>query len=183
MRKAKPILAVLSVQLLIAVLLTLVNPVGEYIVRTKGTEYTFATEAVEIYGDYEDYVEIQCPIKHSFDKNQAYDYYDRQYAIIEADENGLSYIAALSDNPPESGVWLGTEKDSFHQFNRYYKRIDYNLYKKAEESADFFDTKVSGFSDEYETTVSVYVYKGKAVLNEIRVNGVEIQEFFKSLGK
>ena len=51
MRKAKPILAVLSVQLLIAVLLTLVNPVGEYIVRTKRTEYTFATEAVEIYGD------------------------------------------------------------------------------------------------------------------------------------
>lgn len=181
MRKAKPILILLSVQLLIAVSLALVNPISDYIVRTKGTEYTFATEAAEIYGDYEDFVEIHCPVKHGFDKEKAYDYYDRQYAIIEADENGLSYISALSDNPPESGVWLGTEKDSFHHYNWYYKRIDYNLYKRAEESTDFLAAKMSGFSDEYEITVSVFVYKGKAVLNEIRVNGVAIEEFFRSL--
>ena len=46
-------------------------------------------------------------------------------AIIETDENGLSYISALTDNPPESGDWLGTERDSFHHYNWYNKRIDY----------------------------------------------------------
>lgn len=181
MRKAKPILIVLSVQFLIAVSLALVNPISDCVVRTKGTEYTFATEAAEIYGDYEDFVEIQCPIKHSFDKEQAYDYYDKQYAIIETDENGLSYISALSDNPPESGDWLGTEKDSFHHYNWYYQNIDYNLYRIAEESADFLAAKISGVSDEYEITVSVFVYKGKAVFNEILVNGVEIEEFLSNL--
>ena len=181
MRKAKPILIVLSVQLLIAVSLALINPVSDYIVRTKGTEYTFATEAAGIYGDYEDFVEIQCPIKHSFDKEQAYDYYDKQYAIIETDENGLSYISALTDNPPESGDWLGTERDSFHHYNWYNKRIDYNLYRIAEGSTDFLAAKISGLSDEYEITVSVFVYKGKAVVNEIMVNGVEIEEFLNKL--
>lgn len=178
MRKAKTILIVLSIQLLIAVSLSLINPISDYIVRIKGSEYTFATEYVEHYGDFTDFVEIQCPIKHGFDKELTYDYYDKQYAIIETDENGLSYISELSDNPPEKGDWLGTEKDHFTHFTWYSQKIDYELYeKKAEELFVDFDWKSKRLSDGYEMTVNVSIYKGKAVLNEIRVNGIEIEEF------
>ncbi|MBQ8782816.1 MAG: hypothetical protein IJZ57_03490 [Clostridia bacterium] len=180
MRKAKPIIIVLSIQLLIAVSLALVNPISDYIVRTKGTEYTFAIEGAEIYGDYTTFVELQCPLKLGFDKDLD-NYYDRQYAIIETDESGLSYISALSDNPPEKGDWLGTPKDSFHHFSWYNKKLDYEIYREAEESTDFFAAKLTGVSDEYEITVSVFVYKGKAVLNEIQVNGVEIEDFLNKI--
>ncbi len=180
MRKVKPIIIVLSIQLLIAVSLSLINPISDYIVRSKGTEYTFATEGAEIYGDYTTFIELQCPIKHSFDKDLT-NYYDKQYAIIETDENGHSYISVLSDNPPEKGDWLGTEKDSFHHFNWYNKKLDYNLYRMAEESTDFLAAKLTGMSDEYEITVSVFVYEGKAVLNEIQVNGVEIEDFLNRI--
>lgn len=182
MRKAKVILIVISIQLLVAVSLALINPVGDYIVRTKGTEYIFLTEGVEIYGDYTTFMELQCPIKMEFDKDRN-DYYDKQYAIIKTDKNGLSCISELSDNPPPKGDWLGTAKNDFHHFCWYSQKIDYNLFSKAEEIVAYSDEKMWHVSDEYEITLNVSVYKGKAVMNEIQINGVEIEEFLNTVVK
>ncbi len=181
MRKAKSVIILISIQFLIAIALTLINPVSDYIVRTKGTEYIFLTDSVELYGDFSDYVELSCSIKIGFDKELVYDYYAKQYAIIETDENGLSYISGVSDNQPREGAWLGNKTDSFHHFTWHSKTIDYDLFSKAEEIAAYSDEKMWHISDEYEITLNISVYKGKAVLNKILIDGIEVEEFLNDL--
>ena len=182
MRKSKPVIILLSIQLLVAVTFALVNPINDFIIRTKGTEYTFKTQEAALYGDFTDFVEIQCHIKYGFDYDR-FEYYPEQYAIIETDENGFAYISDLSDVQPESGDWLGTEKYRFEYYNWYCKELDYRLYKLGIENTTFFDRKHLNFSDEYEITVNVSVYKGKTVLNEILVDRVEIEEFLENSGE
>lgn len=179
MRKSKPVIILLSIQLLIAVTFALINPINDFIIRTKGTEYTFATQEAALYGDFTDFVEIQCHIKYGFDYDR-FEYYPEQYAIIETDENGISNISALSDVKPENKDWLGTEKKPFGFYNWYTQKLDYELYEKGVKNTSFFDRSSLTFSDEYDITVNVSVYKGKAVFNEILVDGVEIEKFIEN---
>lgn len=177
MRKSKPVITLLSIQLVLAVALALVNPVNDYIIRTKGTEYTFAVHESWLTGDFVNYVEANCYLDFGFDFDR-FDYHSEPYAVISTDKNGLSYISELSETPPENGDWVGTEEEPF-DYVCYYSsdKIDYELI----ENTDLFDSNSFDFSDKYEITVRVSVYKGKTVLNAFLVNGVEIGEFLKNI--
>lgn len=179
MRKPKPVVILLSVQLIFAIALAFVNPVKDYLIRKNGTEYTFATQEAFLTGNFIDSVTAECHIKYGFDYDR-FEFYPQPYAIIETDENGLAYISALSDTPPESGDWLGTEKNHFYCFNFYSKELDFNLYENALKNTDLFDESFE-FSDKYEITVNISVYKGETVLNAILINGVEIGEFLENI--
>ena len=95
MRKLKPVVILLSIQLVIALSLTLINPVSDYVIRRKGTEYTFAVEEAWLTGDFVSYVEANCYIEFRFVYDR-FEYHPENYAIIETDENGISYISSLS---------------------------------------------------------------------------------------
>lgn len=175
MRKSKPVIILLSIQLVIALSLALINPVSDYVIRRKGTEYTFSVEEAWLTGDFVNYVEANCYIEFRFDFDR-FEYHPENYAIIETDENGISYISKLSEIPPENGNWLGTEEKEFDWFCCYSSnKLDYSLIENAFKNIDLFED--FSFSDSYEITVKVSVYKGKAVLNSFLVDGVEIEEF------
>ncbi len=178
MRKSKPAVILLLIHLAIALSLALINPVSDYIIRQKGTEYTFAVDEAWLTGDFINYIEANCYLEFRFGFDR-FEYHPENYAIIETDENGISYISALSETSPESGDWLGTEEKPFDWFCYYSSdKIDYELIENAFKNIDLFDD--FNFLDSYEITVKVSVYNGKAVLNSFLVDGVEIEEFFKN---
>lgn len=173
MHKKHSVFILLSIQLAAAVILALINPIGDYIVRSKGTEYTFEASPVSCYGDYTDKMYICCHAKYAFDHNRFTD--SRNYAVIETDKNGLSYISELTDTRPESS-YLGTKHKSHLYFDNFTQELDYNIFKKSfKMNPPLFDRDSA--SDGYNFTFKAYVYNGKAVLDKILVNGIEINEF------
>ena len=92
--------------------------------------------------------------------------------------NGISYISSLSETKPECGDWLGTEEKSFDYFCYFAsEKLDYD---SVESAFDINPVSDSELSEKYDITVSVSVYKGRAVLDKFLVNGTEIEEFLKS---
>lgn len=179
MRKSRSVIILLSIQLIIALSLALINPVSDYVIRRKGTEYTFAVEEAWLTGDFVSYVEANCYIEFRFGYDR-FEYHPENYAIIETDKNGISYISKLSGIPPENGDWLGTEEKPFDWFCCYSSdKLDYGPFKNAFKNIDLFED--FNFSDNYEITVKVSVYKGKAVLNTFLVDGIKIEEFLTTL--
>ena len=177
MRKSKPVIILLSVQLIIALSLALINPVCDYIVRKKGTEFTFSVYNAWFTGDFVNYLEANCYIDFRFDFDR-HDYHPEKYAVISTDENGISYISSLSETKPECGDWLGTEEKSFDYFCYFAsEKLDYD---SVESAFDINPVSDSELSEKYDITVSVSVYKGRAVLDKFLVNGTEIGEFLKS---
>lgn len=175
MRKSKPVIILLTIHLIIALSLALINPVNDFIIRKKGTEYTFASSEAYLTGDFVNYLEANCYIDFRFDFDR-FEYHTEKYAVIETDENGISYISAITDTPPENGDWLGTKEKPFEYFYCFTTdKIDYKIIENSFVSSDLFED--FEFSDKHEITVNVSVYKGRAVLNAFLVDGVEIEEF------
>ena len=178
MRKSKPVVIFLSIQLIIAVAFALVNPIKDCIIRQKGTEYTFSVDEAWFTGDFTEYVEANCFLDFRFDFNR-FDYYDENYGIIETDKNGISYIARLSHTAPENGDYLGTEEKDFGYWGYYSsERIDYSLVEKK------LDYSVLSEYDDFfancDITVRLSVYKGETVLNSFLVDGIEIEEYMSN---
>lgn len=184
MRKIRPVVILFSIQLIFVFALAMINPVTNLVVRTLGTEHTFDASETLCFGDFIDDVRFCCYIKYSFDYNRFdYKYGDAErYAVINTDENGFSYISAFSHEKPESGEYLGTSKKTYAWYDNFEKSIDAGLFKKV------FDANPPMFIGEkltvhpyYKFTVKVHVYKGIAILDEMYVNGVEIEKFIKNL--
>lgn len=184
MRKSKPVLILLSIQLILVILLAMINPVTNLVVRTFGTEHTFETSEVLYFGDFIDEVRFCCYIKYGFDYSR-FDYmYDQpeRYAVIDTDENGMSYVSALSREKPESGEWLGTSKEPYAWYDSFKKTVDAELFQKVfDANPPVFDGETLEVNPEYKFTVKAHVYKGIAVFDEMRINGVEVEEFLKNL--
>lgn len=183
MRKSKPVIILLSIQLIFSVAVALINPVTNLIVRTFGTEHIFETSEVLYYGNLDDETIINCRIKYGFEYDRFEYVYgvSERYAVIGTDENGLSYISSLSHSKPESGDYLGTGKYTYPWYDNFEKAVDSNLFKKV------FSINPPMFHDEdltlhpdYKFTVKVHIYKGTAILDEVYVNGVELDEFLKN---
>lgn len=178
MRKIKPVIILLSIQLAIALTLALINPVSDFIVRKKGTEYIFALEESYLTGDFVNYIQVNAYIKLIFEFDR-FESHSQDYALISTDENGISYISSLSDEKPENGNWLGSKAKTF---DYYYlltsDKIDYELIENSFISQDLFYE--FEFSDKYEITAKAYVYNGKIVLDSFLVDGVELKEFLRA---
>ena len=177
MRKSKPVIILLAIQLIIALSLAFINPVCDFIVRKKGTEHTFSVDDAWFTGDFVNYLEANCYIDFRFNFDR-HNFHPENYAVIATDENGISYISALSETKPENGDWLGTEDKDFGYFCYFSsEKLDYDLIEAA-----FDINPVSDFelSEKYDITVSVSVYKGRAVLNKFLVNGIEIEDFINN---
>ena len=132
MRKSKPVLILLSIQLMLVILLAMINPVTNLVVRTFGTEHTFETSEVLYFGDFIDEVRFCCYIKYGFNYSR-FDYmYDQpeRYAVIDTDENGMSYVSALSREKPESGEWLGTSKEPYAWYDSFKKPLIQSFFKR-----------------------------------------------------
>ena len=178
MRKSKPVIILLAIQLIIALSLAFINPVCDFIVQKKGTEYTFSVDDAWFTGDFVNTLEANCYLDFRFDFDR-HDFHPETHAVIATDENGISYISALSETKPESGDWLGTEEKAFDYYCYFSsEKLDYDLVEAA-----FFNTDLlSDFelTENYDITVSVSVYKGRAVLNKFLVNGIEIEDFINN---
>jgi len=179
MHKSKPVVIFLAIQLVIAISLALINPITDFIIRQKGTEYTFSVEEAWFTGDFTSYVEANCFLDFRFDFDR-FDYHPENYAVIETDENGISYISRLSETPPESGDWIGTEEKPFDYWGYYSSdEIDYSLIEKNFGNSvlsDDFD-----FFKRHNITVKVSVYNGKTAFYAFLVDGVEIEKYLENL--
>lgn len=180
MRKSKPVIILLSIQLVLALMLTLVNPIEDHIIRSKGTEYTFEISEAACYGNFIDKVDISVKIKNDFGFSNVY-LTPGQYAIITTNENGLSRLSHTSDTRPESDAYIGTAGDKYYYFTEHQQTIDIEVFRLgADMEPPLFDLAKDVSTKNYEITAKIYVYKGKALLNEILVNGVEIEDFLKN---
>ncbi len=181
MRKFRPVAILLAIQLIIAVSLALINPINDYIIRKKGTEYTFATQEAYLTGDFSSYVEINCRLKFGFDYNR-FGYYPEEYGIIDTDKNSLAYISELSRTKPEGKDYLGTDKKSYAYISHFTSdEIKLDLISFETKNVDFLLDKDLGFLDNHEVTVNVSVYKGDAVVNEFYIDGIKAEEYLKNL--
>lgn len=173
MRKSKPVIILLSIQLAIALILALINPASDFIVRKKGTEHVFALGHTYLTGDFVNFMQANAGIKVTYEVDRFGNHPQKNYAIITTDENGVSYISSLSDEKPESGEWLGTEAKSYDYYYVFTSdKIDCELIENNQDLFYEFD-----FSDKYEITAKAYVYKGRAVLDSFLVDGVELEDF------
>lgn len=176
MRKSKPVVIFIAIQLIIEIILA--NPAEAYFIRKFGTEYTFAVQEAYLTGDFVNYIEANGYVDCRFEFDR-FEYHPENYAVISTDENGISYISSITDTPPESGDWLGTKSKDFNYYYHFTTdKIDYENFENSALNSDLFDHYE--FADKYEITLNVSVFNGKAVLNEFLVDGVEINEYIKT---
>lgn len=181
MRKIRPVAILLAIQLIIAVSLALINPINDYIIRKKGTEYTFATQGAYLTGDFSSYIVINCMLKFGFDYNR-FGYYPEEYGIIDTDENSLAYISELSHTKPEGKDYLGSDKKSYAYLLHFTSdEIKLDLIGFETKDVDSLSDKDLSFLDDHEVTVNVSVYKGDAVVNEFYIDGIEAEEYLQKL--
>lgn len=184
MRKSKPVVILLAIQLVIAVSLALINPITDHIIRKYGTEYTFATNNAYLTGDFSEYVNITCELKYGFNESN-YGDIQAEYAIIDTDKNSLAYISEVSNTKPENKDYINMEGLAVGAIS-YYSSDDIKLnnispeIKKILDDVLFHD-KFNSFFDGHEVTVNISVYKGKAVTNDFYIDGIEAEEYIKNL--
>lgn len=179
MRNSRSVAILLAIQLVIAVSLALINPISDYVIRKYGTEYIFATKNAYLTGDFSEYVNITCELKYDFNDS---DY--AEYAIIDTDENSLAYISETSDTKPEGKDYLNMDGYAIGYVS-YFTSDDVKLdlidIETRELIADYLFEDNLDFLDGHEVTVSISVYKGKAVANEFYVDGITAEEYIKAL--
>lgn len=184
MRKFRPVAILLAIQFIIAVSLALINPITDYAIRKYGTEYTFATQNAYLTGDFSEYVNITCELKYGFNKGE-YGDIQAEYAIIDTDENSLAYISEISDTKPEDKDYINMDGFAVGAVS-YSTSDDIKLDIVSSETKEiisdilFYD-KFNSFFDGHEVTVSISVYKGKAVANEFYIDGIEAEEYIRNL--
>ncbi len=183
MRKSKPVIILLSVQLIIAVALALINPITDYIIRKYGTEYTFATQNAYLTGDFSEYVNITCKLKYGFNDID-FSGIKNVYAIIDTDANALAYLSELSGKKPEDKDYLDVDGFAVETVSYYYSK-DIKLDLISTETKEIImDSLWEGeinLLDGHEVTVSLSVYKGKAVANEFYIDGITAEEYIRNL--
>ncbi|MBE3069530.1 MAG: GDYXXLXY domain-containing protein [Planctomycetes bacterium] len=104
----------------------------------------------------------------------------RVYALVEEDADGFARFTGLSARRPEGDAYMQVRVDhSYHRettlalpFDRYY--LEEDLAPAAEEA--YRARSARGSHDAY---VTVRVWKGRAVLEELYVGGKPILEFLK----
>lgn len=181
MRKSKPVIILLSVQLVFALLLAAYNPTKDILIRTFGTEYTFAVEHLAYYGNFTDDMQLHCNIKSEIPDDYAHPLANGKYGIIETDENGICYISLSTDQKPENDKYIKSKGDGVFYFDSPYMAVDYKTFELGETTdPPLFITSNLTTSTEYEITASAYVFHGQIRLKEIYVDGIEIIEFLKT---
>ncbi len=184
MRKFRLVAILLLIQIVIAVSLALINPITDYVVRRYGTEYIFATQDAYLTGDFSEYVSITCKLEYGFYEGE-YEAVQAEYAIIDTDENSLAYISDVSDTKPEDKDYINMEGFAIGAVS-YYSSDEIKLNIISSETKEIitdilFEDKLDTFFDVHEVTVSISVYKGKAVTNELYVDGITAEEYIRNL--
>ncbi len=184
MRKFRPVAILLSIQFIIAVSLALINPITDYVVRKYGTEYTFATKEAYLTGDFSEYVAIISKLKYDFNESE-YEDVQAEYAIIDTAENSLAYISDVSNTKPKEKNYINMDGFAIGAV-AYYTSDEIKLDSISPEARKiitdvFFEDKFNSFFDGHEVTVSISVYKGRAVANTFYVDGIESEEYFRNM--
>lgn len=183
MRKFRPVAILLAIQFIVAVSLALINPITDYAVRKYGTEYTFATQNAYLTGDFSEYVNITCRLKYGFNDIE-YGDIENVYALIDTDENSLAYISELSGEKPKEKDYLDVDGFAVETVS-YYCSEDIKLDLISNEAKEIitdslWEGKIN-LLDGHEVTVSISVYKGRAVANEFYIDGIEAEEYIRNL--
>ncbi len=171
MRKAKPVIVFLTIQLVIVIALSLINPVEKSIIRSKGELLTFDLPYVNVYtmtleGDIEIY-----------DYDLPEEGLPAYYGVVKTDDNGFSYIRDISTEKPDTNCYI--KGDYLSDFCIVYDVSD-ELNRKINESEHNLIDDDFNISREYVCTARAYVYKGKILVKDFLVDGVKIEEFLNS---
>ncbi len=180
MRKFKPVLILLAIQLVLAIILPFINPACDYIIRTWGEEYIIdISEPLIINGADEAIIsgDIYCNPKYDI----IYFYHDHDYAVIEPNENGLYGITELREEKPEDKLYLGGKNPGgFRPYYRFTQKFNLELLEEDMNSENpLFDpySDKEQINSDYKITARIIIFKGKARLDTFLVNGVEIEKF------
>lgn len=178
MRKRRPVIILLCVQLVFTLLLASTETSKNLIIRNFGTEYTFEVENLAYYGNFRDTMELHCEIKSEIPDIYNHALINGRYGIIETDENGLSRLSVTTDKKPHGNTYIKSKGDAIFYFDTPHMDIDYKVFELGETTdPPLFIRHNLTTSTEYEITASAYVFKGQIRLKEIYVDGVELIDF------
>ncbi|MBR4858694.1 MAG: hypothetical protein IKU08_05850 [Clostridia bacterium] len=176
MRKRRPVMILLCIQLVFTLILASSGTTKNIIIRNFGTEYLFDVDYLDCYGDFNGEVELRCGLREDYPEGSK-----GTYGIIKTDENGLSYLSETTYDKPSDKNYVKSKGDYTFYFDPPVKVIDSRHFEMAQTAnPPLFDSELTA-SDEYKITVSVYVLFGQISLNEIFVDGVELSQFLVTL--
>lgn len=172
MRKRRPVIILLCIQLAFTLILASTENAKDIIIRILGTEYIFDVDYLACFGDFNSEVELRCGLGKDFPEDSK-----GTYGIIETDENGLSYLSEATYDKPQGKNYIKSEGDYLFHIDSLTKAVDINHFKMAQTAnPPLFDSRLKA-ADEYKITVSVSILYGQIVLNEIYVDGVGFSQF------
>ncbi len=176
MRKAKPVIIFLAIQLAVIIVLSLINPVEKAIIRSKGEIFTFDLPFVSFYIMNNDSVTFEGDIEVlSFDTSEVGA--DEYYAVIGTDDNGISHISKITAEKPANDSYI--KEKHLSEFNISYD-IPNELYDEIQSSqTPLVDDKYT-VRNEHKFSANVYIHKGKMLVKDFLVDGVKIEEFLNS---
>ncbi len=182
MRKLKPVLILLVIQLVIAITLPLIKPVSDLVIRTWGEEYIIDishSDSFVIYGV--DEPRLVGRICYNPDYDIYYNFDNCNYAVIEPDENGLYRISELVKKKPEGKSYLGgINPGGYMRYIRYEQALSQELIDADSNSENPLFNSYSDkeqINPDYKITARIFIFKGKARLDTFLVDGVEIEKF------
>lgn len=178
MRKRRPVIILLCIQLVFTLLLASTETSKNLIIRNFGTEYIFEVENLTYYGNFRDNMALHCEIKSEIPGIYDYAPVKGRYGIIETDENGLSCLSVTTDKKPDGNTYIKSKGDAIFYFEAPHMDIHYEIFRLGETTdPPLFIRHNLTTSTEYEITASAYVFRGQIRLKEIYVDGVELIDF------
>ena len=175
MRKSKPVIILVAVQLAFLLILTASPFISDALVKCFGEKITFRINDVAEFGIGSNRVHCylyENALNPDYVNPEYINNYSLRYAKIETDENGIAHIGEACYNKPD-GLYLG---NIVHNKN-YYDSFDYKL------PEGFYHPGIDLFPDgwqadsSYSVTADVYILMGKLVPKQLYINGIPIEEF------
>ncbi len=171
MRKAKPVIILLAIQLAFLLILTSTPYIRDALIRAYGDVYTFEIEEANLFGN--DYEYVDCTLKYR--PEIAYDLIGgspEQYASVETDKNGISYLAEVSNEKPD-GAHIGNEIRNKNFYDHFNYELPENFFY---DNSDLFPDGWR-LDNSYSVTADVYLYEGYLLPKQLYLNGTPIEEF------
>lgn len=170
MRKSKPVIILVAIQLAFLLIMTLIPYVTDVTVKSYGDVYTFEIQETYLYGGDEIFLDCNLKIPSDFS-----DFFAKRYASVETNENGISYLSEFSDEKP-NGIYIGNRshsKNNFVHFN--YELPSDSTFKNN--TVFFPDGWMFTNDSAYTVTADVYIFKGYLLPKNLYINGIPIEEF------
>ncbi len=182
MLKKFSVIILAVIQLIFCVSLVLYNPAIEWFLDKYGDVYYFKINSVTYYSD-EVYGEESVIYYYNTDNHVSTNIPKDNYFVIEADENGISSFAYITDKKPKNKPYI-KGPDDIHLFKKHYDfKFDENIVEAFNRVGIYnWDLEPDKKYDRnHDIIIAIKIYKGYySVTDELYIDGIPIGNLLSS---